>query len=288
MNRRDFNKLLIFTIFYNYSKSNLLANKQTENQLTNYGENLLTLPDNLSDTALYINKDIKNPNKIQKYYLTLDDGYLYQEEMINIANEKNIKLNLFIIGKIIEQDPKLWLSAIEQGHLLGSHSYSHLMFSKNSYQKITTDFEIYKQKISNVIGLENFQKIKYFRFPYGDEGSKRNKQDINKLITETYGWNIVRWDLDLSFNHQVKFRSFSHNEQIATYQHYSNNTKKDKNVILLHFKQPDNLCLKSFIDFGLEQNFEFMRLDDKKDINLLFEKENIINNDDFESHKFIL
>jgi hypothetical protein len=115
-----------------------------------------------------------------------------------------------------------------------------------------------KQKL----GEENFSHIKYFRFPYGDIGNKSNRGDIHKLITQDYEWKVVGWDLDLSFKHESKHcSSFILEEQIETYLSYNHQTQKDKNIVLFHFKKPDNDCLSSFINFGLNNDCKFLRLD---------------------------
>lgn len=228
---------------------------------------LSNIPIFAKDEKSYLDSNLSKLNNIliQKiYYITLDDGYHYVEEILNIANEKNVKLNLFIIGSIIESNPKIWIKAIEDGHLLGSHTYSHLKCSKHSYKEIKKDFKQYELVMKDKIGVENFKNIEYFRFPYGDSGNRHNRKDINKLITQDYGWDIVKWDLDLSFNHKDHgCRSFTLEEQIDCYSNYCLHSIKKKNIVLLHFKKPDHKCLDDFITYGLKHDFEFARLDNK-------------------------
>lgn len=243
MDRRSFNNYLLLSIL----SSSL------------FGEDKSKIILNDSNVSLF-----NNLKKIKKYYITIDDGYHYVKEILAVANEKNVKLNLFIIGSIIEENPKIWIEAIEQGHLLGSHTYNHYQFSKHSYKDIKKDFKQYENIMKDKIGLEHYNNIKFFRFPYGDKGNIHNKKDIHKLITQDYGWETVDWDLDLSFNHKDhRCRSFTLDEQKDCYSSYCSKSIKPKNIVLFHFKKPDNICLDDFITFGLKHDLEFLRLDHK-------------------------
>jgi peptidoglycan/xylan/chitin deacetylase (PgdA/CDA1 family) len=202
----------------------------------------------------------KKPSSTE-VYLTVDDGWHYKRTILEIAEHYNVPLNMFIIGKVIEQDPALWINAMDRGHLLGSHTYSHHKFSKIDTQTAMDDFKLYRKNMVNRIGKENFERIKYFRYPYGDTGNKDNKEDIKQLI-EDNGWKISWWDMDLSF------RSSSYGvmpyrdprDQLKTFEH---NINKSKNVLLFHFKAPDFQAIELVIKQGLDQGYKFGKLSDR-------------------------
>jgi peptidoglycan/xylan/chitin deacetylase (PgdA/CDA1 family) len=275
LNRRIFNKFILFSTIF---PEILFAEFETESNnffnidLNEKNTSVILVKDNIKEIKLIqeeekiisnINSKDSLKSNCKNYYLTIDDGYHFKEEILNIANEKNIKLNLFIIGNLICKNPKIWLKAIEDGHLLGSHTFNHIMFSKSSYQKIKNDFSLYKEKVSNSIGKNNFENIEFFRFPYGDKGNKNNYKDIHKLITEEYGWKISKWDLDLSFNTKFFICSYTFPEQQQKISDYCSHSKKENNTVLLHFKKPDHLALREIIKYGDLHGLNFKRLDNK-------------------------
>ena len=79
---------------------------------------------------LFATEKPKEQKKETKIFLTVDDGWHYKKTILEIADHYKVPLNMFIIGKIIEEDPAIWRQAIEKGHMLGSHSQYHHKFSK--------------------------------------------------------------------------------------------------------------------------------------------------------------
>jgi len=194
-------------------------------------------------------------------FLTIDDGWHYKKTILEMANHYKVPLNLFIIGKVIEQDPKVWQGAIEKGHMLGSHTYNHHKLSKIDEETILSDFKQYKNCILSSLGKENFEKIKFFRYPYGDMGKNETKITTKKLI-EDQGWKTSWWNMDLSFaSYSYGVRAYKDpNDQL----NYFSKHLKNINVPLFHFKDPDVKAIELVIKHGLDNGYKFARLDSKK------------------------
>ena len=92
----------------------------------------------VADDSLSEKKDVE-------IYLTVDDGWNHKKAIIETANHYKVPLNLFIIGKVIEQDPAIWRQAIDKGHMLGSHTYNHHKLSRIDEEIIAADFKQYKK-----------------------------------------------------------------------------------------------------------------------------------------------
>lgn len=203
-------------------------------------------------------KEQKNETKI---FLTVDDGWHYKKTILEIADHYRVPLNMFIIGKIIEEDPAIWQKAIEKGHMLGSHSQHHHKFSKTDKKIIVNDFREYKKCVVNTLGKESFEKIKYFRFPYGDRGKGEVKNVAEDIITDN-GWLQSWWTTDLSFSSNgYGVKAFkSPQDQLRK---FASNVKPI-NVPLFHFKDPDVRALELVIQYGLSKGYKFCRLDSEK------------------------
>ncbi|MDD3468014.1 MAG: polysaccharide deacetylase family protein [Campylobacterales bacterium] len=194
-------------------------------------------------------------------FLTVDDGWNHKQTILDIANHYKVPLNLFIIGKVIEKDPKVWQNAIEKGHMLGSHTYNHHKLSKIDEETIEIDFKDYKKCVINTLGHETFDKIKFFRYPYGDTGNRLTKPTTKKMIEDS-GWKTSWWNMDLSFaSYSYGVRAYKDPNDQLTY--FSRNIKHIS-VPLFHFKDPDVKAIELIIKYGLENGYKFSRLDSKK------------------------
>lgn len=211
----------------------------------------------VADDSLTKKKDVE-------IYLTVDDGWSHKKSIIEIANHYKVPLNLFIIGKAIEQDPSIWRDAIDKGHMLGSHTYNHYKLSKIDELTIFSDFKQYKKCVSNTLGQETFEKIKFFRYPYGDTGNKGTKPATKKMI-EDEGWKTSWWNMDLSFVSTGAYGLKAYKNPEDQLKYFSKNLKSI-NVPLFHFKDPDAKAIELIIKFGLENGYKFARLDSKKSL----------------------
>ena len=83
-----------------------------------------------------------NPSETEKKIaLTFDDGPgIYTLEVLELLKKYNSKATFFCIGKNIETHPEILQKVIDEGHLVGNHSYSHSkFFDFYNAQKITEE-----------------------------------------------------------------------------------------------------------------------------------------------------
>lgn len=222
-------------------------------------DNLITLRE-VIDTPQKISKVAHNTNNLE-LFLTIDDGWYEQQQIVTLADRYKAPLSMFIIGKVIAQCPKVWQNAIEKGHELGSHTYNHPAASKMTPVHYREDLREYKKVVEKHLGTETFKNISLFRFPYGDMGNKHNKEEIKKIVTDEYGWKIAKWNMDLSYRpERPKVKPFASPED--QFRFFTSNVT-DKQVILLHFKRPDSLALEHILRYGSEQKIKFSRMSEK-------------------------
>ncbi len=134
-------------------------------------------------------KDIirHGPHHFKYVALTFDDGPnpIYTPEILNILNEKNVKATFFLIGKNVEDYPEVARRIVNEGHTIGSHTYSHRSLIPLSVKG--TDYEIKKAEaaIEKVTGV----RPTLFRPPRGVYSSYARKLLKNQRYT------LVLWDL---------------------------------------------------------------------------------------------
>jgi len=96
--------------------------------------------------------------------LTFDDGpsSKYTDEILSILDHYNVKATFFVTGKEAEEFPNEARKIVEDGHQLGTHSYSHSKMIFKSVGFIKNELDRTDQAIRDA-GYEG--KI-YFRAPY--------------------------------------------------------------------------------------------------------------------------
>lgn len=204
---------------------------------------------------------LESAPKGSEIFLTIDDGWFHRERVLEIADYYKVPLNLFIIGKIIELDPKVWSKALDKGHLLGSHSYNHHKLSKIGEATAVNDFKLYKKAVVNSLGKENYDKIKFFRYPYGDRGNKKSSHATKSILADN-DWRESWWSMDLSFS-SAGYGVKAYQNPLEQLNYFKKNIKT-VNVPLFHFKDPDIKAIELIIEYGLNNGHKFLRLDDKK------------------------
>jgi peptidoglycan/xylan/chitin deacetylase (PgdA/CDA1 family) len=129
-----------------------------------------------------------SPNKI---YITVDDGPRgYMEEMLDLFAQTGDRATFFVVGQNCEDDHgySLLVRALNEGHLIGNHSYSH-----PNFQEISDEEAEFQVKATYEITDQAYEETgrfnpKLFRFPFGAEA--------NHSAVLNAGYGVVRWDVD--------------------------------------------------------------------------------------------
>lgn len=112
---------------------------------------------------------------MKKAYLTIDDSPSERMgDLIQTLQQLQIPAIFFCIGKNLERYPHFAIQAIQNGFVLGNHSWSHPHFSKISIEKAFLEIQQTDdllEKLYDQAGVKRQQK--WFRFPYGDKGDGR-------------------------------------------------------------------------------------------------------------------
>lgn len=124
----------------------------------------------------------------KKVALTFDDGPnpRYTDIVLDILREYGIKATFFVIGENAELYPEPLKRAIEEGHEIGNHTYSHPHMRKLS--RLETEKEIL---LCQEILCEGFGVVpSVFRPPEGFFG------EFEEEITKNIGLRTVLWSID--------------------------------------------------------------------------------------------
>ncbi|HKF03221.1 MAG TPA: polysaccharide deacetylase family protein [Candidatus Sulfotelmatobacter sp.] len=136
-----------------------------------------------------------------------DAGLTWREvndRMLSALAKQNVKAILFVCGKRVDSAPGADLISEWNGtgHLIGSHSYSHLNFNESPDASntggVTLD-QFQSDALKNeplIRGYRNFRHL--FRYPFFKEGDTAEKRDGMRSFLREHGYRIGRATIDAS------------------------------------------------------------------------------------------
>lgn len=203
------------------------------------------------EAGFYVKSFCQDKDAGQVVMLTFDDGVEpgQTEKVLDILKKHEIKALFFVVGHKAERYPHLVRRIVDEGHMVGNHSYSHTpFFPLKSTKNIVAELERTNVILSKICNLE---KIDYFRAPYGVTNPNIARA-IKRLNLISVGWNIRSLDTNMGVSRDaIASRVIS--------------KLSDGSVILLHDVLADSEYLLEQIIYGLkEQNYRIEILNSLK------------------------
>jgi nucleoside-diphosphate-sugar epimerase/peptidoglycan/xylan/chitin deacetylase (PgdA/CDA1 family) len=121
--------------------------------------------------------------------ITVDDGPdpVHTPRMLDIFRDHAVKATFFVVGGAAEQYPELVQRMKNEGHEVGSHSYSHPYFHRLSWSGAIREIGMTRWVLNRILG----EQCKLFRPPHG-------KLSLRSLIPAWLaGQQVVMWNVDL-------------------------------------------------------------------------------------------
>ncbi len=245
---------------------NQIANIQTNDIIANVGEGELLSFDNKAFDGK--RKIIQNTDgsfyetytEIPSYYnvsrqrtdsskiaITFDDGPdpQYTPKLLDILKENNVQATFFILGAKAEKQPELVRRIVNEGHLIGIHSYTHPDIYQISRERITLELNASERLIQAITG----KSALLFRPPYSDN-KPISYQEFNPFIQiQDMGYFTIAYTIDSKDWEKPGVEKILENIK---------NERNEGNVVLLHDAGGDRsqtvealpLIIKFFRDRG--------------------------------------
>ncbi|MDD3200247.1 MAG: polysaccharide deacetylase [Eubacteriales bacterium] len=189
-------------------------------------------------------------------YLTFDDGPSARTtEILDILAEKKTKATFFIIGKEGEKQKEIMRRIVDEGHIIGIHTYSHVYDNiYSSVESYLADFNMTYNLIYETTGV----KPEVFRFP-GGSINQYNSLIYEEIIAEMtrrgftyYDWNASSGDADSKATSK------------SVYDNSVRTSKDKKQIILLMHDSIGKSCtvtaLPDIIQYFNEKELKFERI----------------------------
>ena len=117
--------------------------------------------------------------------LTFDEGYEngYTAQILDTLKEKNVKAIFFCTYDYVKDNPELVNRMINEGHIVGNHSYRHYNFTQIDVETARDEITILHDYVAEQFGYE----MKYFRFPEGAFSAQA------LALTKDLGYSTLFW-----------------------------------------------------------------------------------------------
>lgn len=150
---------------------------------------------NMAKFAKYQSYFVRDDVTDKIMYLTFDEGYEYgcTAEILDTLKEKNVKAVFFVTMPYVKSSPELVQRMIDEGHIVGNHSVSHMSFPELSIQT----------QVDEVVGLHDYMQEQFnydmwlFRYPKG-EYNEQTLAVLNNLGYATIFWSFAYKDYDVN------------------------------------------------------------------------------------------
>lgn len=233
--------LAMLTIFMApniYAKS-FGVGKNKKGQRPNIEDKIIT-----DNNGFFFGEDNKN------IYLTFDCGYEngYTKGILDVLRETNTKACFFITGHYLKSSKDLVRQMIDDGHIIGNHTYSHKDFTKSTNEEILADIRKLEDEFYKDMGVKLSNYVRPPRGEYSLESQKLLSDNDYKSVF----WSLAYLDW---------------NKDVYNGNHYSYNKVMNKihngAIILMHTVGKDNMVdLKDIIIDLKEEGYVFSSLDE--------------------------
>lgn len=119
--------------------------------------------------------------------LTFDDGpdRTYTPAVLDILRQKGVPATFFLVGKRIQEDPDVVWRIVNEGHLIGNHTYSHTRLLKQG-----PELALELSRMEDALKPFGVSAHALFRPPYGAANPSLVTQASN------LGYKIALWSVD--------------------------------------------------------------------------------------------
>ena len=151
---------------------------------------LVLVVGNLPADSPVVEKSSQTSDVKLEVALTFDDGPYGEatNQILDILKEKQVHATFFLLGINVEKYPAIVKHIVNEGHVIGDHSYSHSPFlSKMPAVDFQADVRHAEDLIVSVTGLQP----RYFRPPYGSHTPSMDQQ------LKEMGYFLVIWDVHI-------------------------------------------------------------------------------------------
>ncbi|WP_261300716.1 polysaccharide deacetylase family protein [Paenibacillus andongensis] len=147
----------------------------------------------ISPSTTLINNNMKSlyyagPEQGKQVALTFDDGpdNHFTSQILDLLKKNNVKATFFIVGEKAKANPEVVKRIVNEGHVIGNHSWDHSNFTKMSTEEMNQQISKTQDELNAIVGF----RPTLFRPPYG----ALNNAEV--MAISSMGLSIIDWSVD--------------------------------------------------------------------------------------------
>ena len=183
-------------------------------------------------------------------YLTFDNGFEqgFTADILNILKKESVPATFFVTGHYVKTEVDLIKRMVNEGHIIGNHSYHHPDFTILTKEAMKKELETLEEAVAAV---SEQKEIKYLRPPRGTFNEQTLKWS-NELGLIHIFWSLAFNDWNVNGQKGAQYAY----DQVMTQIHPGA-------IVLLHAVSSDNAtALERIIQDLKKQGYSFKSLDD--------------------------
>ncbi|WP_053404172.1 polysaccharide deacetylase family protein [Persicobacter sp. CCB-QB2] len=145
-------------------------------------------------SSFVFKKDVREPT----IYLTFDDGPIPEVTpwVLSCLKDFEAHATFFMVGDNVRKHPEVFKQVLEEGHLVGNHTFNHLKGWSESNADYLENIGLCQKCFAEVRLEENSFQKPLFRPPHGQikPGQVKEIRDSYKIIL----WDVLTCDYDQS------------------------------------------------------------------------------------------
>jgi len=160
--------------------------------------------------------------KNREVVLTFDDGPIpeHSSKVLDALAAECVKATFFMMGLNVAQAPALVRRAFNEGHSIGTHTFSHPHLDEMPLEKAKQDIELGIEAVTEALG-KGRSPAPFFRAPY-----LGINKDLEKFL---YARGLMVWDIDVdSLDWSIEAPEKVIESTLAVLE------KKGKGILLMH------------------------------------------------------
>lgn len=182
-----------------------------------------------------------------KIALTFDDGYVNVNRLLDVCRAADVRVTLFPIGKLIAARPAVWKRAVDEGHEIGCHTYSHSALGGQPYEVVARELEQFMSAARQHLGLE---RVAYFRPPYGSGW----KDEAVQKAAKDFGMSVIMW------NRTNEAKKINPKPLAKDVLENFKQTAQAGDIFLYHFHWQEVAALKNIVAYCRAQNWQVSKI----------------------------
>ena len=189
---------------------------------------------------------------VPKIAITIDD-WMYPDEWLPqfmaVAERYNVKLTLYPSGfNLKPADRELWQAALDAGHIIGSHFYTHQRLTQRSELQVQKDLEKYQKVLDETLGYHyEFLSV---RPPYGAGVGSGGSSQVGNWIHRAGYDHIMLWDMDNTKDLKYALKKI-----------------RNGSIVLLHANSNDLVFFGQLMEALKDRNYEYVTVNELLNIN---------------------